>query len=43
MSGSPLPCGRRKQLKEENAKLKLLVVDLSFDKTMLQDVLQKKW
>ena len=34
---------RLKQLEEENAKLKRLVADLSFDKTMLQDVLRKKW
>lgn len=34
---------RLKQLKEENAKLKRLVADLSLDKTMLQDVLRKKW
>jgi putative transposase len=34
---------RLKQLEEENAKLKRLVADLSLDKTMLQDVLQKKW
>ena len=33
---------RLKQL-EENAKLKRLVADLSLDKTMLQDVLRKKW
>jgi putative transposase len=32
---------RLKQLEEENAKLKRLVADLSLDKTMLQDVLQK--
>ena len=31
------------QLEEENAKLKRLVADLSLDKTMLQDVLRKKW
>ena len=30
-----------KQLEEENAKLKRLVADLSLDKTMLQDALQK--
>jgi putative transposase len=34
---------RLKQLEEENAKLKRLVADLSLDKTMLQDVLRKKW
>ncbi len=32
---------RLKQLEEENKKLKLLVVDLSLDKQMLQDVLKK--
>ena len=34
---------RLKQLEEENAKLGRLVADLSLDKTMLQDVLRKKW
>ncbi|MDB5314557.1 MAG: transposase family protein [Rhodospirillales bacterium] len=34
---------RLKQLEEKNAKLKRLVADLSLDKTMLQDVLRKKW
>ena len=34
---------RLKQLEEENAKLKRLVANLSLDKTMLQDVLRKKW
>jgi len=32
---------RIKVLEEENRKLKLLVVDLSLDKQMLQDVLKK--
>ena len=32
-----------KQLREENVKLKRLVADLSLDKSMLQDVLQKKF
>lgn len=32
-----------RQLREENAKLKKLVADLSLDKVMLQDVIQKKW
>jgi putative transposase len=32
-----------KQLREENVKLKRLVADLSLDKVMLQDVLQKKF
>ena len=34
---------RLKQLEEENIKLKRLVADLSLDKTMLQDALQRKW
>ena len=34
---------RLKQLEEENAKLKRLVADLSLDKTMLQDVLGRKF
>jgi putative transposase len=33
---------RLRQLEEENAKLKRIVADLSLDKAMLQDVLQKK-
>jgi putative transposase len=32
-----------KQLREENSKLKRLVADLSLDRAMLQDVVQKKW
>ncbi len=32
-----------KQLREENAKLKKLVADLSLDKVMLQDIASKKW
>jgi putative transposase len=32
---------RLKQLEEENRKLKMLIVDLSLDKQMLQDVLKK--
>lgn len=32
-----------RQLREENLKLKRLVADLSLDKTMLQDVIAKKW
>ena len=32
-----------KQLRDENIKLKRLVADLSLDKAMLQDVLQKKF
>jgi len=34
---------RLKQLGEENRKLKQVVADLTLDKTMLQDVLRKKW
>ena len=33
---------RLKQLEEENRQLKKLVAELSLDKQMLQDVLQKK-
>lgn len=33
---------RLRQLEEENSKLKKLVADLSLDKQMLQDILQKK-
>lgn len=33
---------RPKQLEEENARLKRMVADLSLDKQMLQEVLQKK-
>lgn len=33
---------RLKQLEEENRRLKQLVADLSLDKHMLQDVVQKK-
>ena len=32
-----------KALRDENSKLKRLVADLSLDKVMLQDVVQKKW
>jgi putative transposase len=43
--GRMLPSEARevKQLREENAKLKRLVADLSLDKVMLQDVVQKKF
>lgn len=34
---------RLKQLEEENAKFKRLVAGLTLDKTMLQDVLRRKW
>jgi putative transposase len=42
--GSMLPSEARelKQLRDENTKLKRLVADLSLDKVMLQDVVQKK-
>lgn len=33
---------RLKQLEEENRKLKQLVADLSLDKHMLQEAIQKK-
>jgi putative transposase len=32
-----------KQLQEENSRLKQLIADLSLDKTMLQDVLRRKF
>jgi putative transposase len=32
-----------RQFRDENAKLKRIVADLSLDKAMLQDVLQKKF
>ena len=31
------------RIREENAKLKRLVTDLSSDKAMLRDALRKKW
>ncbi len=34
---------RLKQLEDENARLKKLVADLTLDKTMLQDMLRRKW
>jgi putative transposase len=34
---------RLKQLEDENKKLKQLVADLSLDRSMLQDVLRRKW
>ena len=34
--------GRLKQLEDENQRLKKLVVDLSLDKHILQEVLAKK-
>ena len=43
--GGLLPSEARelKQLRDENAKLKRLVAELSLDKVMLQDVVQKKF
>ncbi|MGY3149555.1 putative transposase [Bradyrhizobium sp. USDA 3397] len=38
----PSEMKRLRQLEEENAKLKRIVADLSWDKAMLQDVLSKK-
>jgi putative transposase len=38
----PSEMRRMRQLEEENAKLKRIVADLSLDKAMLQDVLEKK-
>jgi len=32
-----------KQLQDENARLKILVADLSLDKTILQDINSKEW
>ena len=32
-----------KQLREENARLKRLVADLSLDKALLQEVTSRKW
>ena len=34
---------RLKQLEDENGRLKRLVADLTLDRTMLQDVLRRKW
>ena len=43
--GGMLPGEARevKQLREENARLKRVVADLTLDKVMLQDVVQKKF
>jgi len=43
--GGMLPSEARalKQLRDENAKLRRLVADLSLDKAMLQDVVQKQF
>ena len=32
-----------RQLRDENRRLKSLVADLSLDKTIMQEALQKKW
>ena len=40
-SMEPSEARELRQLREENTKLKRLVADLSLDKAMLQDVLQK--
>ncbi len=34
---------RLKQLEDENRRLKTLVADLTLDKTMLQEVVRRKW
>ena len=39
----PIEARELKQLRDENAKLKRLVADLSLDKVMLQDVVQKQF
>ena len=43
--GGMLPSEARelKQLREENGRLKRVVADLTLDKVMLQDVVQKKF
>lgn len=43
--GGMMPSEARelKQLRDENSKLKRLVAELSLDKVMLQDVVQKKF
>ena len=40
---APSEARELKELREENVKLKRLVADLSLDRVMLQDVLQKKF
>ena len=32
-----------RQLRDENAKLKTVVTDLTLDRAVLQDVIKKKW
>ena len=38
----PSEMQRLRQLEEENGRLKKIVVDLSLDKEMLQDVIRRK-
>ena len=40
---APSEARELKQLRDENTKLKRVVADLTLDKVMLQDVVQKKW
>lgn len=40
---APSEARELKELREENVKLKRLVAELSLDRVMLQDVLQKKF
>ncbi len=42
-SMEPSEARELKELREENVKLKRLVADLSLDKAMLQDVLQRQF
>ena len=39
----PSEMKRLRQLEDENSKLKRLVADLTLDRSMLQDVLKRKW
>ena len=39
----PTEARELKQLRDENARLKKLVAELSLDKLMLQDIAGKKW
>lgn len=43
LSRSPSEARELRMLREENIRLKKLVADLSLDKVMLQDVLQKEF
>jgi putative transposase len=40
---APSEARELKQLRDENSRLKRVVADLTLDKAMLQDVVQKKW